>query len=57
MLIMGNSTKVHGTFETHLFPTFCDTANHVIIDKAGLDVKVFDFSVKEVEFSNISYTN
>lgn len=57
MFITENSTKVHGTFETHLFPTFCDTANHVLIDKAGLDVKVFDFSATEIEFSNISYTN
>lgn len=35
-----------GELGTHLFPTFSDTANHVLIDKAGLDVKVLDFSAK-----------
>lgn len=31
---------------SHLFPIFCDTADRVLIDKAGLDVKVLDFSAK-----------
>lgn len=35
-----------GELGTHLFPIFSDTANRVLIDKAGLDVKVLDFSAK-----------
>lgn len=35
-----------GQLGTHLFPTFSDTTNHVLVDKAGLDVKVLNFSAK-----------
>lgn len=30
--------------DAHLFPTFGNAANRVLINKAGFDVKVLDFS-------------